>query len=200
MKHIPKILIFSRLAIGLLLLLLSTLHIDHYPVIAVILFSIGLLTDIFDGIIARHLNISTQILRRLDSSVDQVFFLSVAAATFIQSPAFFYHNYIKLLIIIGTEALAYLVCFIRFRKEVATHSIGAKLWTLVLFATIIQLILTGTSGVLFDICFYLGILTRIEIIAIILIIPVWTNDVPGIYRAVLLKKGKPVRRHKLLNG
>src|ERR1035437_9822969 len=59
MKKIPKALIYSRLTIGLLLLFCSAIHIDNYNIIAVSLFTIGLLSDIFDGIIARQLNIST---------------------------------------------------------------------------------------------------------------------------------------------
>jgi phosphatidylglycerophosphate synthase len=200
MKQVPKILILSRLGIGIVLVALSLMHISNYNIIAVILFTIGLLTDIFDGIIARRLNISTQTLRRMDSTVDQVFFILVAIATFIESSVFFHDNYIKLIILVAVEAATYLICFIKFKKEVATHSIGAKVWTLVLFATIIQIMLTLNSNVLFGICFYLGIATRLEIIAILLIIPNWTNDIPNVYQALRLRKGKPVKRHKLFNG
>lgn len=87
--HIPKILIFSRLIIGLVIIALSYLHVPYYATIAITLLTIGLLTDIFDGIIARQLNISTQYLRRLDSTIDQLFFISVAVATYIQCPDFF---------------------------------------------------------------------------------------------------------------
>ena len=68
--QIPKLLIFARLIIGLTLIVLSSLNIGHYKMIAIALLTIGLLTDIFDGIIARLLSISTQKLRRLDSTID----------------------------------------------------------------------------------------------------------------------------------
>lgn len=200
MRYIPKALIFSRLVIGILIVVLSILHIPHYNVIAVVLFTTGLLTDIFDGIIARQLNISTLQLRRLDSTVDQLFFIMVAVATFIQSQQFFYDNKVKIIILLSVEALTYLICFIKFRKEIATHAISSKIWTLILFATIIQLMLTGNSGILFQVCFYTGIATRFEIIGIILILRHWTNDVPGLYQAVLLRQGKPIKRSKLFNG
>ena len=103
--QIPIVLIFSRLVIGLAIILCSSLHIDHYKTIAIILLTIGLLTDIFDGIIARQLNISTPKLRRLDSTIDQLFFISVAIATYIQCPDFFKENILKLTILIGAEAL-----------------------------------------------------------------------------------------------
>ncbi|HLV46549.1 MAG TPA: CDP-alcohol phosphatidyltransferase family protein, partial [Flavobacterium sp.] len=154
----------------------------------------------FDGIIARQLNISTPKLRRLDSTIDQLFFISVAIATYIQCPDFFKENILKLTILIGAEALTYLICFIKFRKEIATHSIGAKIWTLTLFATLIQIILQCQSSVLFNICFWVGLATRLEIIAIILTLKKWTNDVPTFYHALKLRQNKEIKRHKMFNG
>lgn len=198
--HIPKALIFSRLIIGLTILLLSTFHINHYKPIAITLLTIGLLTDIFDGIIARHLNISTQQIRRLDSTIDQIFFSCVALATYIQCPGFFKTHALELIILIGVEVMTYVVSFLKFRKEIATHSIGAKIWTLILFATFIQLIVQCESTVLFTICFWVGILTRLEIIAIILTLKKWTNDVPTLYHARKLRQGKEIKGHKMFNG
>lgn len=200
MTKLPITLIYARLAIGLMIVLLSVKHIDNYKFIAVLLLSIGLLTDIFDGIIARRLNVSTQNLRRLDSTIDQIFFISFAVATFIQCPEFFKNNSLKLTILFGFECLAYVVCFIKFRKEIATHSIGAKIWTLLLFATIVQIILQCESIVLFNIFFWVGLVTRIEIIAIILTLKKWTNDVPTIYHSLKLRQGKEIKRHKMFNG
>ena len=200
MKNIPKTLIYSRLLIGILIMIFSYIHIDNYKVIAVILFTVGLLTDIFDGIIARQLNISTQNLRRLDSSVDQLFFIVILIATYIESPRFFKDNSTELIILLSVEGLTYLICLIKFRKEIATHTISSKIWTLILFSTLIQIITTSDSMLLFQICFYTGLITRFEIIAIILILRKWTNDVPSLYHAILLRQRKEIKRNKLFNG
>lgn len=200
MTRLPITLIYSRLAIGLSIILLSVAQVDNYKTIVITLLTIGLLTDIFDGIIARQLNISTQKLRRLDSTIDQVFFVSVAVATYIQCPGFFATHTIKLIVLIGVEALTYLISFLKFRKEVATHSIGAKVWTLLLFATLIQIILQCQSVILFNICFWVGLLTRLEIIAIILTLKKWTSDVPTIYHSLKLRQGREIKRHKIFNG
>jgi phosphatidylglycerophosphate synthase len=200
MQKIPIALIYSRLFLGILIVILSLKHIENYNLIAVVLLTIGLLTDIFDGIIARKLNISTQTLRRLDSSVDQVFFIGFAIATYIQCPDFFKNHAMKLGVLIGIECLTYVVSYIKFRKEIATHSLGAKFWTLILFATLIQIILTCKSSVLFEVCFWIGIITRLEIISIILTLKSWTNDVPSIYHALQLRKGKEIKRNKMFNG
>ncbi|MCP9768075.1 CDP-alcohol phosphatidyltransferase family protein [Lacihabitans sp. LS3-19] len=199
-NKIPIALIIIRLILGFLVIIISVLKIQNYNIIAVSLLLFGLLTDIFDGIIARKLNISTQFLRRMDSSVDQVFFISMAIATYIQCPIFFENNSSKLTILIGFEILTYIVSFLKFRKEIATHSIGAKIWTLVLFATLVEIILNCESGLIFTVCFWLGIITRIEIISIILVLKTWTNDVPSLYHAIRLRQGKEIKRNKIFNG
>ncbi len=200
MKKIPMLLIWSRLVIGLFLIAFSLSHSGLFSSVAIILITIGLLTDIFDGIIARRLNISTTHLRRLDSIIDQIFWISIAIACYIRYPDFFHTNKIKLIILVSIEILTYIISYLRFKKEVATHAISSKLWTLILFATLIQLIATSSSTFLFNICFIVGVITRIEIISILLLIRRWTNDIPSVYHAVLLRKGKTIKRNKLFNG
>ncbi|MBL0744743.1 CDP-alcohol phosphatidyltransferase family protein [Chryseolinea lacunae] len=197
---IPATLIFARLVIGFVVVALSLLRVQHYAEWAIVLLAVGLLTDVFDGIVARRLGISTQKLRRMDSTVDQVFYVSVAAATFIQCPEFFRANAVTLIVLLSIEALTYVVCFLKFRKEIATHSIGAKVWSLLLFATLVQIILQCDSGVLFTIFFWMGLITRLEIIAIVLVLRQWTNDVPTVYHAVQLRRNKQIKRNKLFNG
>jgi phosphatidylglycerophosphate synthase len=200
MRSVPILLIWSRLVIGLFIIVFSIGHSEYFAAITISLITVGLLTDIFDGIIARKLGVSNIQLRRLDSIIDQAFWISIAIACYIRSPQFFHTNAVKVLVLIAAEVLAYLICFIRFRKEVATHAISSKLWTLLLFATLIQLIATSSSTILFNICFVVGIITRVEIILILFIIRQWTNDVPTVYHAVLLRKGKSIKRNKLFNG
>ena len=199
-NKIPLALIFCRLLFGIIILALAINRTPNFKTVAVVLFTLGLLSDIFDGIIARKLNISTTFLRRLDSTIDQLFFMLVAIAAYINCSSFFKENKIALIILLSTEALTYLVSFIKFKKEVATHAIASKIWTLFLFATIIQILNTCNAGILFTITFYMGLLTRLEIVGIILLLNTWTNDVPSIYHAYLLRKGKEIKRNKLFNG
>jgi len=200
LAKLPVILIYTRLALGFFLICLSISRIPDYAYIAVALTIFGLLTDIFDGIIARKLGVSTQRLRRLDSSVDQVFFISVAIATYIQCPEFFKTNMMKLIILFSTEGLAYLICYLKFKKEIATHTIGAKIWTLLMVATLLQIMLQCESGILFQLFFWVGMVTRIEIIAILFILKQWAHDIPSVYQAIQIRRGINIKRHKWLNG
>ena len=200
MRHIPIALIYLRLLIGCIIFGLAFLTFDWYTALAIILFSVGLLTDVFDGIIARRLQISTQKLRRLDSGIDQIFWCLVAASAYITCPAFFKNHVVELLVLIGFEATIYAVSFLRFKKEVATHTISSKIWTLLLFATLVQVFATCNSSVLFKVFLYVGIITRLEIIVILFILKKWANDVPSVYHALQLRRGKAVKRHWLFNG
>ncbi|MBF9221397.1 CDP-alcohol phosphatidyltransferase family protein [Hymenobacter ruricola] len=200
MKLLPIALIYSRLLIGGALLALSCLGVAHFAAWAVDLLALGVLTDVFDGIIARHLGISTEKLRRLDSAVDQAFWALVLVATYVARPTFFAQHAAQLWTLLGLEGLTYAASFLKFRKEVATHSWGAKVWVLVSFAALVQVLSTGESGLLFDACFGLGVLSRLEIVAIVLLLRRWTNDVPTCYHALQLRQHKPIRRHRLFNG
>lgn len=200
MKHIPIILIISRLLIAVLFIVASLWHLEWSGWLIISLFSYALLSDIFDGIIARRLNVSTPLLRRLDSSVDQVFWISATVAMFIKCPDFWQEHSRKIILLLCFEAFTYVVSFWKFRKEVATHAIASKIWTLSLFATMVQVMVSCHSNILFEICFYGGVLTRIEIIAILLFLREWTNDVPSFYHAVQLRQGKAIKRNKIFNG
>ncbi len=198
-KNIPFTLIILRLVLGLLLLLFYWLKVDHFKWYAISFLVIGLLSDIFDGIIARKLAVSTTLLRRWDSSVDLLFFACISLVTYLSCPQFFKDNATLILILVGSEILTYIISFAKFKKEIATHSIGAKIWTLFLFALLVELLLHCQSTILFQLTVWLGLLTRLEIIAIILTLKNWSNDIPSIYHAIQLRKGKAILKNKLFN-
>jgi phosphatidylglycerophosphate synthase len=199
-QKIPLILIYSRLLLAAVIIILSAFQPDNYKYYAVAILITGLLTDVFDGIIARQLKVSTVNLRRLDSTIDQIFFIAVALATYIQCPSSFKQHKLSLIVLFSSEVLIYLVSYIKFKKEIATHTIGAKFWTLILCATLIQIMLTCQSNTLYWLCMILGLITRAEIVLIILTLKNWTNDVPTLYHAVQLRRGIEIKRNKLFNG
>lgn len=160
----------------------------------------GVISDFFDGFIARRVGTSTEKLRKADSNVDQVFWIAVIASTMLVAPSFYAENLLEILVLLFLETTAYVICFIRFKKVVATHAIASKLWVLTLLGMLIEVVLFGSSGILFTICFWVGLISRLEIIAIMLLLRKWTNDVPGIYQAIQLRKGKEIKRNKIFNG
>ncbi|MCH7340359.1 CDP-alcohol phosphatidyltransferase family protein [Acinetobacter higginsii] len=198
--QIPTLLVYSRLLLGFLIVVVTILRPSFYPLYTVVFLTLGLMSDIFDGIIARHLGVSDEKLRRLDSNIDQIFFICAIASIYLQQPDFFKQHLWAIVILILSEVAIYIVSFIKFRKEVATHSLGAKIWTLFLFALLVQVTLTGQSQILFWIVFWLGLLTRAEIIAIILVLKQWQNDVPSLKQAIRIRKGLTIQNNRFFNG
>tara|TARA_R100000935_G_scaffold50083_1_gene75815 strand:+ start:320 stop:922 length:603 start_codon:yes stop_codon:yes gene_type:complete len=200
MKNVPFLLIYSRILIGIIIGILAFYKIEYYSIWIVVLMSLGLITDIFDGIIARKLNVSTEKLRIWDSNVDQFFWLIVITSIFYLNIDFIKENIIWIAIIVSLEVLCYLVSYFKFKKSIATHSLLAKLWTLTLLGFLIDLVLTGTSYIPFIICVVLGIISRIEIILIILKLNKWTTDIPSVLSVSKINQGIKIKKNKLFNS
>lgn len=200
MRNLPVLLIGLRLLAGLLIPVVVLWPVAQGGAWAVGLMTFGLLSDVFDGIVARRLGVSTEKLRRLDSGVDQVFWLLVLGAAVVASPAFWQRHWPTVAGLLALEAATYALSYLRFGKEVATHSLGAKLWTLTIFATLAEVLLTGDSHLGLRSCLLVGTVSRLEVLGILAVLPRWTNDVPTIYHALRLRRGLPIRRHGLLNG
>jgi len=191
MNNIPFLLIYSRIVIGFLILVLAFVDIQYKSNTIVVLMVLGLLTDVFDGIIARKLNVASEKLRVWDSNVDQFFWLSVLFAVFYLNEDFLLANWIWIVLIVLLEASCYFISFIKFKKTIATHSYMAKLWTLSLLAFLIDLSLNSESTYIFWLCIVLGIISRLEIIIIILKLNHWATDVSSI-RSVKNINGKEI--------
>ncbi|PZU04317.1 MAG: CDP-alcohol phosphatidyltransferase, partial [Chryseobacterium sp.] len=72
MKTIPYILIIIRFLLAPIILFLAYFQGIESRFLLLTLMHFGLLTDIFDGIIARKIGASSEKLRRLDSQTDLV--------------------------------------------------------------------------------------------------------------------------------
>lgn len=199
MKNLPFILIYSRILIGFLIISLAFTEFQSRDLLIAILMFIGLLTDVFDGIIARKLNVSSEKLRIWDSNVDQFFWLSIIASIFYLKLEYIQPILIPIGILIGLEALTYIISYFKFKKPIATHSILAKFWTLTLLFFLTELILYSTTKS-FVVCLWLGIVSRTEIILIILMLKKWTTDVPSLWVVKKINSGKKIKKNKLFNS
>lgn len=200
MKKIPFILIYSRLVIAICIGVIALLAIKNYAITIVVLMSVGLVTDIFDGIIARKLNVSSERLRVWDSNADQFFWLVVIGSIFYLNSTFVKEHLFWIVTLISFELLCYLVSFLKFKRSIATHTIFAKVWTLFLLGFLVDLTLNGSSQLAFTLCIALGIASRIEIILIIIKLKSWTTDVPSILVVSKINKGIPFKKNTLFNS
>lgn len=198
--NLPQILILSRFLSAPIIIASAYFMGESSKILIIALMYIGLLTDIFDGIIARKQNISTEKLRRLDSQTDLIFWLSIAAATWILRADILKDKLTGIWIILIMEALCYLISLIKFKKETCTHAITSKIWGITLIIAFTNLIGFNEAGFTFYLTIIVGLISHLDVILIILILPGWKHDIPSFYHAIQIRKGKEIKRNKLFNG
>jgi CDP-diacylglycerol--glycerol-3-phosphate 3-phosphatidyltransferase len=199
MKKLPFILIAIRFLLAPIIFLLAYFEIRESRNIILFLMYFGLLTDIFDGIIARKVGVSSEKLRRLDSQTDLVFWLSIAFAVYWLNPEIVQEHWKSIAVIFMMEALCYIVSLWKFGKETCTHAWISKLWGLSLLATFTYLIGFQETGWIFYLCISLGFISHLDVILIILILPKWQFDIPSSFHAWKIRNGESIKKSVLLN-
>lgn len=199
MKNIPVLLIAFRLLLGPVLIILTYNFGSEIRKELVVLIFLGLLSDIFDGIIARREGVSSEKLRRMDSQTDLVFWLCVAWCSWLLNPEIIKDNAVAIVVIFIMEGLTYVFSFMKFGKETCTHAFLSKLWEITLLLAFVGMIGFGYSGITFSLAVVFGIVGHIDVLLIILILPKWTFDVPSCYHAYLIRKNIPFKKNKLFN-
>lgn len=187
MRLIPWALVVFRLLVGPAIVALCMVAPAAAPIAATVLVALGVLSDIFDGLIARRMGSVTPRLRLWDSRTDVVFWLSIAIAVHLLHPAI-WHTTRMMLAVLGTmELTTHLISYVRFRREASTHHLLSKIFCLFLWALASQLFLTGTTGWLFWLTLGVGVVSQAEAMAIMLIVPEWQVDVKNLAAALGLR-------------
>jgi len=180
LKRLPWALVVFRLLSAPALVGLSLIAPQAGGAAAVLL-SLAVLSDIFDGVVARRLKVVTPTLRRWDGRADVIFWLGAALALWLMHPALAAVVGPFVLALLTLEALNHAVSLARFRREASPHHWLSKLFCLCLWALFVQLFVSGQSGGLLWLTFGLGVLSQIEAFAITMRLKTWRCDVPSVF-------------------
>lgn len=196
---IPHLLLYSRLVVAIFIFLNTYLIQSENPILILALMYYGILSDIFDGIIARQIGVSTKSFRQLDTIFDLLFFFSIFYYISVHTPNFYedYGTFISIILIL--EASMYLISFLRFKKAPSPHSIPSKFWGILLIIEFSLLILQ-VSGNHFHVALVYGAFVHLDRVLIYSLLKKWDHDIPTSYHAYLLRKGRTITRKKLFNG
>ena len=194
----PLALTVSRLVLGPVLLVVAWRHPDPGAWLAAGVV-VGFLTDLFDGIVARRLNVSSPNLRRFDSQTDLVFWLCVLGCVFVARPAVAAAHWGYLAGILALEAAIYAISFLKFGREACTHAYSAKAWAVLAVGVFVAVLGFGEEVYALPVLFVTYALTWLDVVAIILILPEWRSDVPSFYHARLIRRGVPFRTFKFFH-
>ncbi len=183
--HIPIMLTITRMLLAPVMVWLAICN--PLPMLFGICLVIAFLSDVFDGIIARRLNVATPNLRRLDSITDSIFYIAAMFAAWCLHPEIIKSHRTALIALISIEITRYIFDLIKYRRETSYHMWSSKLWGIFLFIGFIQILVMGKDGVWVELAIYMGILADIEGLVISLILKNWKNDVPTFIHALKLR-------------
>lgn len=186
MRALPWWLVTLRLLLAPAVLLLALNHLRTWWLTAAIL--IALVSDIYDGRIARHYGVATEAMRRYDSICDTIFYLSVAVSAWILEREALLAVARLLIALAVLEVVRYAFDFVKFRREASYHMWSAKLWGLFLAFSSCALLGWGVGGALLRATFIVGIISDLEGLAISMVLPRWAHDVPTIFHAMRLRE------------
>lgn len=199
MKKVPLLLILFRLVLGPVMIALAYSYGQSVRLTLMFLLLAGILSDIFDGIVARQQGISTATLRRMDSQTDLIFWLCAGWCAWVLSPHIIASNKYAIIMLFVMEGLTYVFSFAKFGKETCTHALLSKLWGITLFAAFTAILGFDYAGVPLALAIIFGIISHLDVYLIILFLPRWTHDVPSAWHAWQIRQGRPIKKHKLFN-
>jgi CDP-diacylglycerol--glycerol-3-phosphate 3-phosphatidyltransferase len=181
--------------------LLSTLRLASVPALLVlawnghsvpflVVFTCALLTDFFDGFLARRLRQESPLGARLDSWGDFAVYMATPLCAWWLWPDLVARETGYVITVIASFLLPVLVGFCKFRMLTSYHTWGAKL-TAVLMSVSTFLLFAGGSPWPFRCSTVILVLAQLEEIAITLVMPELRSNIPTLWHALRLAKGCP---------
>lgn len=184
MKQFPLALTLLRLVLAPVLVLLSG---RPHPLVFGLILTAAVLSDIFDGMLARRLGVATPFLRRLDSAVDIVFYLAVGKTLWRLRPEVVRAHEVLLGAVVGLELLRFGIERLKYGRKASYHLWSAKAWGLALFGGALGLLSFGGGSGWFALMLWPGIFENLEALSVTFLLPTWTHDVPSAFHAYRMR-------------
>ncbi|AFZ23279.1 CDP-alcohol phosphatidyltransferase [Cylindrospermum stagnale PCC 7417] len=151
-------------------------------------FVAAFLSDIFDGIIARRLGVSTAQLRQADSWADVCLFSSIFVSAWLVYQSVLITYSLPLLMVVFAQLIWWIVNLVKYGKPASYHTYSAKFWGITLFIAIVALFGFDYTGIILWLTCIVGFIHSLEEIAMTLILPAWTHDVLSIFHALKIRQ------------
>jgi CDP-diacylglycerol--glycerol-3-phosphate 3-phosphatidyltransferase len=148
----------------------------------------ALLSDIFDGVLARTWHCDTANVRLFDSMADIAFYICVAVALGYRHPHIWYDNALLLGTVLSLEVMRFIVDFAKFGKPASYHSYLAKTWGLIMAIAVVATLASRHAGILIPGALVFGIACNLEGLAMSFILPVWRRDVKTLAAARRMRR------------
>lgn len=148
---------------------------------------VALVSDIYDGVLARRWQCDTSAVRLFDSMADTVFYLCTAIALWLQRPMLWHTYAAPLITLLTLEAVRFAFDLHKFGKPSSYHSWLAKSWGLTLAIAVIAVFAQGWISPLVPLALWTGIACDLEGLAMSIVLPVWRKDIKTLRAAWRLR-------------
>lgn len=197
MIALPLMLTLLRLVLGPVAVFVAVN--SYSPQLFVPILIGGLLSDYFDGVLARRFNVAFPWVRRFDSITDVVFYLCVLTAAWIVCRVTIVAATIPVTAMVFGELVCCAVSLMKFRTFPAVHAISAKVYGLCLFIACLSVISYGAGPWILWAVAGVSIVANVEVIAILLLASEPPVDVLSIFHLKLERK-KPHQGRRVVSG
>ncbi|HWZ43702.1 MAG TPA: CDP-alcohol phosphatidyltransferase family protein [Candidatus Saccharimonadales bacterium] len=184
--RLPWMLVLFRLALGPGIVWLGLTRPQRWMTVGCIV--LALVSDIYDGVLARRWRCDTSRLRRWDTLADTVFYLGVLALVMLRYPMTAQHHAVLFVALVAMELGQHLFAWMKFGRNASYHSILAKVWGLLMAAATIAFFGFGLDNWFLDAVLAWGIVCNAEGFAMSLVLPIWQRDVPTLGHALRMRK------------
>ena len=150
-------------------------------------FVVAFLSDIFDGVIARKLAVSTPQLRQADGWADTCLYACIAVSAWWVHPDVVIACRVPLLSLLFVQLVWWVANLRKYGRPASYHTYSAKLWGITLFIAIVAIFGFNNGELALWLSCIVGVVHSIEEIAMTLILPVWKHDVLSIFHAIKLR-------------
>lgn len=149
---------------------------------------VGFISDVYDGILARHWKTEDAALRVGDSIADTVFYVGVLCALVECDWAIIRGQLWLICALLMLEAVRMVFDWVKFRRMASYHSYASKVWGILLASATISFLCFHGGVWLLQVALVWGILCDLEGLAMSAVLPKWTRDVKHLGRALILRR------------
>ncbi len=186
LRWVPVGLIGVRALLGPVLLWLCVRHVAGWWIVAAL--TVALLSDIFDGVMARKLQVATEKLRVADSWADGFFYAWIVAAVCVAAPDVIQPLRGPLLLVLLMQFCSYGFDLLKYGRIASFHAVSAKIWGITLFVATVALLGFHAGGMWLWPAIVCGLISNLEGFAMKLALPTWTHDVKSLRHALRLRQ------------
>jgi CDP-diacylglycerol--glycerol-3-phosphate 3-phosphatidyltransferase len=185
---IPWLMAAGRAALGPILIAGARANWNGLAFAAIVL--TAMLSDIFDGVLARRWHCDTPAVRLFDSMADTVFYFGTGIALCLAQPTIMLANRFALLTLCSMEATRFTFDTIKFGKPASYHSYLAKFWGLLLAPTVIAVFTCPSRipSLALPFVLWIGVVCNLQDLFLSIILPTRQHDVKHIPAGLRLRR------------